>query len=77
MVHKLTAVGSRDAQKAQTFIDANAPNVEGVKAHGDYASVYNDSVGALLNVPTVGSLMNVPRTLTRCISVRYNSCAYH
>ncbi|EJD48285.1 NAD(P)-binding protein [Auricularia subglabra TFB-10046 SS5] len=41
VAHKLVAVGSRDAAKAQEFIDAHAPG-SGAKAYGSYGGVYGD-----------------------------------
>ncbi|KZT59898.1 NAD(P)-binding protein [Calocera cornea HHB12733] len=42
VVHKLTAVGSRDVVKGREFADKNAPGVEGVKVYGTYEEVAAD-----------------------------------
>ncbi|TDL23797.1 NAD-P-binding protein [Rickenella mellea] len=42
IVHKIVAVGSRDVQKAQEFIDREIPGDKSVKAYGSYGEVYTD-----------------------------------
>lgn len=44
MVHKVAAVGSRDATKAQEFINAYAGGDKSIKAYGSYDEVYADKV---------------------------------
>lgn len=44
VVHKVIAIGSRDATKAQEFIDKFARGDESVKAYGTYEQVYADKV---------------------------------
>lgn len=44
VIHKVVAVGSRTAGKAQEFIDAKAGGDKNIKAYENYADVYADSV---------------------------------
>jgi len=45
IVHKVAAVGSRDAVKAQEFVDKFAGGDKTIKAYGAYEEVYADEVG--------------------------------
>ena len=45
VIHKVTAIGSRDVTKAQEFIDKHARGDKSVKAYGTYEEVYADKVG--------------------------------
>lgn len=45
VIHKVTAVGSRDVTKAQAFIDKLALGDKYVKAYGTYEEVYAEKVG--------------------------------
>ncbi|EGN96617.1 hypothetical protein SERLA73DRAFT_184715 [Serpula lacrymans var. lacrymans S7.3] len=42
VVHKVTAVGSRSVEKAQSFIGENAGGDKSIKAYGTYGEVYAD-----------------------------------
>ena len=44
VVHKVTAVGSRDVAKAQEFIGKLAHGDKSIKAYGTYQEVYADEV---------------------------------
>ena len=44
VVHKVTAVGSRNVAKAQEFIDKVAGGDRSIKAYGTYDEVYADKV---------------------------------
>ena len=44
VVHKVTAVGSRDLARVHDFIDKFARSDEAVKAYGTYEQVYADKV---------------------------------
>ena len=46
VVHKVTAVGSRDMAKAWGFIDKSAYGDKSIKAYGTYQEVYADKVRA-------------------------------
>lgn len=46
VVHKVTAIGSRDMTKAQEFIDKFARGDKSIKAYGTYQEVYVDKVRA-------------------------------
>lgn len=45
VIHKVTAVGSRDVTKAQQFIEEFARGDKSVKAYGTYEEVYANKVG--------------------------------
>ena len=49
VIHKVTAIGSRDVTKAQEFIDKFVRGDKSVKAYGKYEEVYADKVGAQRN----------------------------
>lgn len=49
IVHKVAAVGSRDAVKAQEFIGKFAGGDETIEAYGTYEEVYADEVGVRRN----------------------------
>ena len=49
VVHTVTAVGSREAVKAQEFIDKFARGDKSIKAYGTYQEVYADTVRTLGN----------------------------
>lgn len=46
VVHKVTAIGSRNMAKAQEFIDKFARGDKSIKAYGTYQEVYGDKVRA-------------------------------
>lgn len=44
VVHKVTAIGSRNATKAQKFINKFVRGDKSIKAYGTYGEVYVDKV---------------------------------
>ena len=50
VIHRVTAIGSRNAVKAQEFIGKFAHGDTSIKAYGTYEEVYADMVGVLGNL---------------------------
>ena len=45
ILHRVVAVGSRNIQKARSFVNNYAGGTPSVKAYGSYEEVYGDDVG--------------------------------
>jgi hypothetical protein len=69
VVHKIVAVGSRSAEKAQQFIDTVVKD-KGAKAYGSYEQVYQDPVRSPYDYRVVSGIDRVCRMWMLCTLAR-------